>query len=120
LEKEGVLAFHQYDGIGSGAIIRLPLVTLTAWKLKDNEFATLGSLWCLVEYRDSKPSDYMKKAGDIGVQTLQFDVKKEIVEYFTTNKSDSDMIDVHMRTQTLFSKNELKFRSQKGVKVSDM
>lgn len=52
----------------------------------------------------------MRKVDQIGVQNLQ-DVKKEIIEYFTTNKTDSDMIDVHMRTQTLFSKNELKYRS---------
>ena len=54
----------------------------------------------------------MRKADEIGVQKLiDKDQEKEIVEYFTTNKSDSDMIDVHMRTQTLFSKNELKYRS---------
>ena len=28
----GMLLFHQFEGIGSGAIIRLPLETPTAWK----------------------------------------------------------------------------------------
>ena len=70
LEKEGVLAFHQYDGIGSGAIIRLPLETPTAWKVNDSEFASLGSLWCFIEYRNLIPSEIMKKAREIGVQTL--------------------------------------------------
>lgn len=54
LEKDTMLAFHQYDGLGSGAIIRLPLETPTAWKVKGDDFATLGSLWCLLEYKDTK------------------------------------------------------------------
>jgi hypothetical protein len=51
---------------------------------------------------------------EIGVQKIH-EAKKEILDYFTGNKNQSDMIDVHMRTQTLFSKNELKYRSQKGL-----
>ena len=116
-EKSGLLAFHQFDGLGSGAIIRLPLETPTAWKLNDNEFATLGSLWCLIDFRDQieaqKLSNYFKMTDEIGVQKIH-QAKKEILDYFTGNKSQSEMIDVHMRTQTLFSKNELKYRSQKG------
>lgn len=56
----------------------------------------------------------MKMTNEIGVQKIH-EAKKEILDYFTGNKNQSDMIDVHMRTQTLFSKNELKYRSQKGL-----
>jgi hypothetical protein len=39
----------------------------------------------------------------------------EVKDYFSWVKNDSDMIDVHMRTQTLISKNDLKHRAQKGL-----
>ena len=71
LEPEGFLAFHQFEGMGSGAIIRLALETQTAWKIKDTQnFCTLGSLWCLLAHKDLKPSEYMRKASEIGVQNI--------------------------------------------------
>jgi hypothetical protein len=114
LEPEGFLAFHQFEGMGTGAIIRLPLETNTAWKIKDNTFCTLGSLWCLLTYRDLKPSEYMRKTSEIGVQNIRY-ILNEVKDYFTGVKNDSDMIDVHMRTQTLIRKNDLKHRAQKGM-----
>ena len=83
MESGGLLAFHQFEGIGSGAIIRLPLDTMTAWKIKDTQnFCTLGSLWCLLTYRDLKPSEYMRKTNEIGVQNI-FTMLNEVKDYFT-------------------------------------
>mmetsp|Transcript_8464 Transcript_8464/g.12926 ORF Transcript_8464/g.12926 Transcript_8464/m.12926 type:complete len:89 (-) Transcript_8464:1214-1480(-) len=48
-EEEGkMLAFSQFEGIGPGAVLRLPLSTPTAWKRSagsNTEFYSLGSLW---------------------------------------------------------------------------
>jgi hypothetical protein len=61
-----------------------------------------------------KPSEYMRKTSEIGVQNIRH-ILNEVKDYFTGVKNDSDMIDVHMRTQTLLSKNDLKYKSQKGL-----
>ena len=56
----------------------------------------------------------MRKTSEIGVQNIRH-ILNEVKDYFTGVKNDSDMIDVHMRTQTLLSKNDLKHRAQKGL-----
>ena len=110
LETNKVLAFHQYDGIGEGAKLRLELETPTAWK-KDNTsstFCTIGQIWCFLAHPDLKFRDYSEKTKEIGVPMMQITSKRELMDYFTGVKSESSFIDVQMRTQTLLSKNDLK------------
>jgi hypothetical protein len=40
----------------------------------------------------------MKKAGEIGVQTISYQEQNEIKEYFTGVKQETEMIDIQMRT----------------------
>lgn len=60
----------------------------------------------------------MKKSGEIGIQIVSISEKNEVIAYFTGAKSESDMIDIQMRTQTLLSKNELKQRQAKGLNTT--
>ena len=89
--KDGYLIFDQ------GQALKLPLETPTAWKMKSQggkNFCTLGSLWCLIVNRDLKAGEYMKKAGEIGVQSISLLEKNEVVQYFTGVKQESDMLDI--------------------------
>ena len=71
-EKSKLLTFHQFDGIGQGAIIRLPLNTPTAWKIKgkDGEFYNLGSLWLYLSNKSLPPSQYMRKADELNLSKV--------------------------------------------------
>ena len=107
------MAFHQYDGIGEGAKLRLELQTPTAWKKDSNtssNFCTIGQLWCFLAHPElaNKWKEYSDKTKDMGVPMITITSKREITDYFTGVKSESSFIDVQMRTQTLLSKNELK------------
>jgi hypothetical protein len=79
--------------------IKLPLETPTAWSMKSGKgFYSLGSLWCLMAHKELKPGEYMRKAGELGVQAVSMNEKAEVLSYFTGAKSETEMIDIAMRT----------------------
>ena len=89
----------------------MPLDTPTAWKKGGKGggegYQTLGSIWCAVSHRHLKGGEQQRKFQEVGVPVVNFLEVKELIAYMTGAKSDSDMIDVQARTQTLLSKDRL-------------
>ena len=101
VSEQGILCFENLDGQS----LKLPFDTPTAWKMKSGKgFYTLGSLWCLIAHKDLKPGEFMRKAGEFGVHAIPILEKNDVLGYFLGNKTESEMVDIQMRTQTLLSK----------------
>jgi len=88
--EDKMLVFHNAEGNRTGSVIKLPLQTPTAWRNKKGDTKqshyTLGSLWCIIQYRHLKLSEYLKQAREIGVQIMNPVEKAEIVAFFTGAK----------------------------------
>lgn len=112
--RDNILCFENFEG----STLKLPLDTQTAWRHKKEGFYSLGSLWCCLNHKDLKLGEQMKHAHELGVAVVSKLEQNELIQYFTGVKSESDMIDIQMRTQTLLSKNELKQRAAKGLKTT--
>lgn len=114
-----MLIFHQFEGSGPGAVIRLHLETPTAWMSKDGKYYSLGSLWYLVSNRHMGASEYIRKVHAIQhstpIHTIDLVQIKEVKEYFTRYKAETKMIDKNKRTATLLNKNELR---KSGMRAS--
>jgi hypothetical protein len=78
--------------------LKLPLDTQTAWRQKKGGFHNLGSLWCCINDKDKSLGDQMRITGDLGIQIVTKLDQREVINFFTGIKNESEMIDIQMRT----------------------
>lgn len=89
--------------------IKLPANAQTAWKRKDGkDYYSLGSLWSVVKMQNAKAVDYAKTTTKLGITLVDFRDKKDVIEYFTGQGTESVQIDTAMRAQTLIKKSDIR------------
>jgi hypothetical protein len=82
------------------SVMKLPLHTPTAWRIKNkqDEFYTLGSLWCTIENRKMKFSEFDRELRRIGLPLVNILERNPIVSFFTGVTDNSNQIDIMMRS----------------------
>jgi len=107
--KEPVLHFKESN-------IKVPVSHKTAWKKKDKGGYSIGALWFILESKDLSVGEYMKKAGNLGIEKVHIMEKKKIVDHFTNGKgADNPLVDIGLIESTLISIDRERKRDAKAA-----